>query len=323
MVVELKKSKKPLKQENKMAEEQIVTEEQYETEVKFYNRYNHGATAMMRPGLVDMMNDLIDNLYETRYEELYHQNAYREVTGRQVSMPSTELPEEMSHFILNMARGYLLNSGLHFMDVDYSKIPLEIDKIWTTDSKENDYIANHSHFGLVAGVMYLKVPPQVAEFNDEGKFYVHHDEPGFTDVNPLTSIRPKGTDLIIPEEGKMTVFPAWLKHSVSPFYGPGIRRAASFNVICPEHDQHKYTVVDLEKDFIGKRRKVEEVLKIDTAGGPDAKIQGDGDLSNVNSSEGLKPDTTDSPTAKTQGDENLSKGVSTDSLFYDKDNFNA
>ena len=323
MVVELKKSKKPLKQENKMAEEQIVTEEQYETEVKFYNRYNHGATAMMRPGLVDMMNDLIDNLYETRYEELYHQNAYREVTGRQVSMPSTELPEEMSHFILNMARGYLLNSGLHFMDVDYSKIPLEIDKIWTTDSKENDYIANHSHFGLVAGVMYLKVPPQVAEFNDEGKFYVHHDEPGFTDVNPLTSIRPKGTDLIVPEEGKMTVFPAWLKHSVSPFYGPGIRRAASFNVICPEHDQHKYTVVDLEKDFIGKRRKVEEVLKIDTTGGPDAKIQGDGDLSNVNSSEGLKPDTTDSPTAKTQGDENLSKGVSTDSLFYDKDNFNA
>ena len=306
-----------------MAEEQIVTEEQYETEVKFYNRYNHGATAMMRPGLVDMMNDLIDNLYETRYEELYHQNAYREVTGRQVSMPSTELPEEMSHFILNMARGYLLNSGLHFMDVDYSKIPLEIDKIWTTDSKENDYIANHSHFGLVAGVMYLKVPPQVAEFNDEGKFYVHHDEPGFTDVNPLTSIRPKGTDLIVPEEGKMTVFPAWLKHSVSPFYGPGIRRAASFNVICPEHDQHKYTVVDLEKDFIGKRRKVEEVLKIDTTGGPDAKIQGDGDLSNVNSSEGLKPDTTDSPTAKTQGDENLSKGVSTDSLFYDKDNFNA
>ena len=306
-----------------MAEEQIVTEEQYETEVKFYNRYNHGATAMMRPGLVDMMNDLIDNLYETRYEELYHQNAYREVTGRQVSMPSTELPEEMSHFILNMARGYLLNSGLHFMDVDYSKIPLEIDKIWTTDSKENDYIANHSHFGLVAGVMYLKVPPQVAEFNDEGKFYVHHDEPGFTDVNPLTSIRPKGTDLIIPEEGKMTVFPAWLKHSVSPFYGPGIRRAASFNVICPEHDQHKYTVVDLEKDFIGKRRKVEEVLKIDTAGGPDAKIQGDGDLSNVNSSEGLKPDTTDSPTAKTQGDGDLSKGVNADSLFYDKDNFNA
>ena len=105
MAVELKKSKKPSKQEKKMAEEQ------YETEVKFYNRYNHGATANMRPGLVDTMNEIIDNLYETRYEELYHQNAYREVTGRQVSMPPSELPEEMSHFILQMSRGYILNSN--------------------------------------------------------------------------------------------------------------------------------------------------------------------------------------------------------------------
>ena len=136
-----------------MAEEQI--EEQYETEMTFYNRYNHGATAMMRPGLVDKMNEIIDKLYDERFEELYHQNAYREVTGRQVSIPASELPDEMSHFILQMSRGYILNSNLHFMDVDFSKIPLEIDKIWTTDSKENDYIANHSHFGLVAGVFYL------------------------------------------------------------------------------------------------------------------------------------------------------------------------
>ena len=78
-----------------------------------------------------------------------------------------------------------------------------------------------------------------------------------------------------------TIFPAWLKHSVSPFYGPGVRRAVSFNVICPEDEKHKYTVVDLEKDFIGKRRKVENVLKIDTAGGPDAKLQGDNDLRGI------------------------------------------
>ena len=108
-----------------MAEKQI--EEQYETEMKFYPKSNYGATAMMRPGLVDEMNEIIDKLYDERYEELYHQNAYREVTGRQVSMPASELPDEMSHFILQMSRGYILNSGLHFMDVDFSKIPLEID----------------------------------------------------------------------------------------------------------------------------------------------------------------------------------------------------
>ena len=258
-----------------------MAEEQYETEVAFYNRYHHGATANMRPGLVDQMNEIIDNLYETRFEELYHQNAYREVTGKQLSMPKSELPEEMHHFIMQMSRGYIMNSGLHHMDVDWQNIPLEIDKIWTTDSKENDYIANHSHFGLVAGVFYLKIPPIVSEFNDEGKFYIHHDEPGFTDINPLSSIRPKGADMIIPKEGMFTIFPSWLKHSVSPFWGPGIRRAVSFNVICPEEEKHKYTVVDLEKKFIGKRRKVEEVLKIDTEGGPDAKVQGVTDLHGV------------------------------------------
>ena len=276
MVVELKSlnQKKP-------KQEKIMTEEQYETEVKFYPKYNYGATSTMRPELVTQMNEIIDKLYDERFEELYHQNAYREVTGRQVSLPVTLLPEEMNHFILNMARGYIMNSGLHFMDVDFSKVPLEVDKIWTTDSKENDYIPSHCHFGLVAGVFYLKVPPQVAEYNDEGKFYVHHDEPGYTDVNPLQSIRPKGTDLVIPKEGKFTIFPSWLKHSVSPFWGPGIRRAVSFNVICPESEQHKYTIVEHEKAFIEKRRKTEKVLKIDTAGGPDAKLKGDRDISSV------------------------------------------
>ena len=48
------------------------------TEVKFYNRYNHGATANMRSGLVDEMNEIIDKLYDERLEELSH-HAYREV----------------------------------------------------------------------------------------------------------------------------------------------------------------------------------------------------------------------------------------------------
>ena len=99
MVVELKSlnQKKP-------KQEKIMTEEQYETEVKFYPKYNYGATSTMRPELVTQMNEIIDKLYDERFEELYHQNAYREVTGRQVSLPVTLLPEEMNHFILNMAR---------------------------------------------------------------------------------------------------------------------------------------------------------------------------------------------------------------------------
>ena len=66
---------------------------EYETQVAFYQRYNYGATADIRKELVDQMNKILDDLYENRYDELYHQNAYREVTGRQVSMPTSELPD--------------------------------------------------------------------------------------------------------------------------------------------------------------------------------------------------------------------------------------
>ena len=81
--------------------------------------------------------------------------------------------------------------------------------------------------------------------------------------------------MVIPEEGKFIIFPAWLKHSVTPFFGPGVRRAVSFNLICPEADDWKPTAI---KEPYGKR-KFEQTLKIDTAGGPDAKIKGDRDIS--------------------------------------------
>ena len=254
-----------------------MAEEQYETQVSFYQKYNYAATADMRKELVDQMNEILDDLYETRYEELYHQNAFREVKGKQITIPITELPKEMLDYILTMGRGYLCNSGLHFMGIDPAKINLEIHSIWATDSEETDYNPAHSHFGLMSGVFYLKVPPQVSEVNEEGSFNIHHSEDGYVDINPLQSIRPKGYDMVIPDAGKFLIFPAWLKHSVTPFFGPGIRRAASFNIVCPEASE--WTPTPMKEPFT--RRNFEHSLKIDTAGGPDAKIQGDRDISNV------------------------------------------
>ena len=56
--------------------------------------------------------------------------------------------------------------------------------------------------------------------------------------------------------------------------GQEIRRAVSFNLICPEANDWNPALV---KEPYGKR-KFDQTLKIDTAGGPDAKIQGDRDL---------------------------------------------
>ena len=249
----------------------------YETEVAFYQRYNYAATANMRKELVNLMNETIDGLYENHYDELYHENAFRRVKGKQLLLPNEMLPKEMSDFIMSMGRGYLCNSGLHNMEVDPAKINLEIQQIWATDSEENDYNPCHSHFGLMSGVFYLKVPPQVSEVNEEGSFNFHHTENGYVDVNPYNTIRPKGNDMVIPEVGKFLIFPAWLKHSVAPFFGPGIRRAVSFNLVCPEAS--KWTHRPTKEPF--PRRQFEQSLKIDTAGGPDAKIQGDRDLSGI------------------------------------------
>ena len=129
----------------------------------------------------------------------------------------------------------------------------------------------------MSGVFYLKVPAQVSELNEEGSFNFHHSEDGYVDVNPLQSIRPKGYDMVIPEAGKFIIFPAWLKHSVNSFFGPGIRRAVSFNLVCPEANDWKPTAIKEPYD----KRKFEQALKIDTAGGPDAKLKGDRDISSV------------------------------------------
>ena len=249
----------------------------YETEVAFYQRYNYAATANMRKELVDLMNEIIDDLYENHYDELYHENAFRQVKGKQLLIPNEKLPKEMSDFIMSMGRGYLCNSGLQPSSVDPAKINLEIQQIWVADSEENDYNPTHSHFGLMSGVFYLKVPPQVSEVNEEGSLNFHHAENGYVDVNPYNTIRPKGNDMVIPEVGKFLIFPAWLKHSASPFFGPGIRRAVSFNLVCPEASKWIHTPT--KEPF--PRRQFEQSLKIDTAGGPDAKLKGDRDISNV------------------------------------------
>ena len=250
---------------------------EYETQVAFYQRYNYGATADMRKELVDQMNRILDDLYENRYEELYHQNAFREVKGKQVTIPLDVLPKEMIDYILTMGKGYICSSGLHFMGIDPTKINLKIDEIWVTDSEENDYNPCHSHFGLMSGVFYLKVPAQVSEVNEEGSFNFHHAEDGYVDINPLQSIRPKGIVVELPQTGKFIIFPAWLKHSVNSFFGPGVRRAVSFNLVCPEAS--KWTHRPTKEPF--PRRQFEQSLKIDTAGGPDAKLKGDRDISNV------------------------------------------
>ena len=230
---------------------------EYETEVILHQRYNYAATGNMRKELVDQMNEIIDDLYETRYDELYHENAFRQVKGKQITIPVEELPKEMSDYILTLGRGYLCNSGLQFMGVDPTTIDLEIQQIWATDSKENDYNPPHSHAGLMSGVFYLKVPPQVLETNEEGVLNFLLAEDGYVDVSPYTTVRPNTHIFANPEVGKFYIFPGWLKHSVNPFFGSGVRRAVSFNLVCPETSERKLTT--FKEPYVKRKIEPEEI----------------------------------------------------------------
>ena len=227
--------------------------QEYKTQVNLHQRYNYAASSNMRKELVDQMNKFLDDLYENRYEELYHQNAFREVKGKQVTIPVKELPKEMLDYILNMGRGYLCNSGLYFMGIDPTTINLEIQEIWATDSEETDYNPPHSHAGLMSGVFYLKIPPQVLETNEEGVLNFLLSEDGYVDVSPYTTVRPNTQIFINPEIGKFYIFPGWLKHSVNPFFGSGVRRAVSFNLVCPETSERKLTT--FKEPYV--KRKIE------------------------------------------------------------------
>ena len=243
--------------QKKLKQEKMVDEQEYETKVAFHQRYNYAASSDMREELVDQMNEILDGFYETRYDELYHENAFRQVKGKQITIPVEELPKEMSDYILTLGRGYLCNSGLQFMGVDPTTIDLEIQQIWATDSKENDYNPPHSHAGLMSGVFYLKVPPQVLETNEEGVLNFLLAEDGYVDVSPYTTVRPNTQIFVNPEVGKFYIFPGWLKHSVNPFFGSGVRRAVSFNLVCPETSERKLTT--FKEPYVKRKIEPEEI----------------------------------------------------------------
>ena len=55
---------------------------------------------------------------------------------------------------------------------------------------------------------------------------------GVTSRKEMVDLRHPSSEYIVPEEGKMIIFPHWLLHSVTPFFGKGERRTLSANFSC-------------------------------------------------------------------------------------------
>ena len=124
---------------------------------------------------------------------------------------------------------------------------------WTVHSFSGDYNLLHDHgvetnitpIGM-SSILYLKVPDCIKEKhkNDKGYLEMDHtnasgDVDGFTQIlwgvtsrKEMLDLKHPSSEYIFPEEGKMIIFPHWLLHSVTPFFGEGERRTLSANFTC-------------------------------------------------------------------------------------------
>ena len=123
--------------------------------------------------------------------------------------------------------------------------------MWTVHSYEGDYNPLHDHgVNTLTGmscILYLKVPPQIEKLSGSSKEYESgglkldlNNASGTTDgftffswgmncSSDIKQLKPVQEAFVKPEVGKLIMFPNWLKHSVSPFYGEGERRTLSAN----------------------------------------------------------------------------------------------
>ena len=124
---------------------------------------------------------------------------------------------------------------------------------WTVHSFSGDYNLLHDHgvetdttpIGL-SSILYLKVPDCIKEKHKNDTEYLEMDHTnasgdvdGFTQIlwgvtsrKDMLDLKHPSSEYIFPEEGKMIIFPHWLLHSVTPFFGKGERRTLSANFTC-------------------------------------------------------------------------------------------
>jgi len=113
---------------------------------------------------------------------------------------------------------------------------------WIVSQKENDYIPVHAHDKVasfdnltesckISGILYLKVPEQIERNTND--IAIRGGKDGqivFTGMGGADSFSTTTALNIIPEAGRLYLFPSSLNHQVYPFKGEGERRGISFNI---------------------------------------------------------------------------------------------
>ena len=170
-----------------------------------------------------------------------------------------KIPKRLSNFFIKLAQEYSAAHPLSetILDNIGHKEDFVVNRMWSVHSYAGDYNPMHEH-GTVSGrgvsmIAFLKVPPQIVELeerflNSDGSNNgnLQHGNSGATegvtqfiwDMNSMYDaprFKHPTYAHVYPVVGKVAVFPIWLSHQVSPFYGEGERRTMSCNIDIINH----------------------------------------------------------------------------------------
>jgi hypothetical protein len=104
-----------------------------------------------------------------------------------------------------------------------------LSALWINYQKANEFNPPHDHDGKLSFVIYCEIPEKLKEENK--KYKGRSCGPGGIQFLYGEGTRDAITYMShFPEQGEMFMFPAWLKHWVSPFQSDCTRISVSGNI---------------------------------------------------------------------------------------------
>ena len=133
--------------------------------------------------------------------------------------------------------------GTTFLKQGYERdSKAEVFQCWTNHAYAGDFNPYHDHgcqtMAGLSGFLWLKVPEAIESLREQPETLSNASGAvdGFTHLiwgtngrKDMLQLRGQTEDYVKPIVGTMLVFPNWLKHQVSPFFGEGERRSMAMN----------------------------------------------------------------------------------------------
>ena len=134
--------------------------------------------------------------------------------------------ENLIIFIDEIQKIYEKNfPGIADVKILTKNVPYAHQKPWINLQKENEFIPNHFHDGVLSYSIWMKIPYDSTKEKYSGNFNFL-----YTDV--LGNIKTEFINLSKEDEGTLVMFPAKLTHIVWPFYkNKKIRISVSGNIL--------------------------------------------------------------------------------------------